>query len=356
MKIKTIAFINIICFAILFPQSAKPIVYHELSVSAYGVSLGGAALTLGGDPAAIYWNPALIAELEGSWFTLTGADWLSKLYNSPNYRIENGVWIPKTETTNWENFVFPISLSYKFDFKTLSVALAIMDIGGWREAGTDYTRQRFCVSYNACFAIKPIPELSLGINPKIVQMTDFKLPNSDIANLETHLAFGLAMDAGICWRAADFLSLGASIMSPFFMHWDDPSMVFSTGSTDGWEPEPMVLRIGFLVSPLPNIKFMADGSGMFWNVYDGSASNTFQYHLGFQAETGFLPIRLGFQNEPIPWNKDVTRHFLSTGTTIPLEGGKIDIAIELCIPSRPETDILHILTVSLSKSFLPTEE
>lgn len=331
---------------IIFPISwIFSLIYHEVGSSTISHSMGGCGAALSGDPASIYYNPAGISDIKNPAFSFTLTYWISKLYDSPNYEIIGKNWISKRETTDWEGYFFPIYGAYVHPLNFGTMAFSIMAVGGWRETGQDYIRQRFATKYSLTLGININDIVLLGISPNFVQMIDFK--DNFSSDDEWHIANGYNLDFGFIWNILTSFRIGLEWLPPFKMYWDAPEMVFGTGSIDGVEGEPSVLRGGVAIK-VYSVLITADVCKIMWTFYDPNAIDILQYHFGVEFPIFNLPFRIGIYNEPPPWNINQERIFLTTGTSLKWQSFTFDIAVEGVVPVRNYLDLLYTTYLTLS--------
>lgn len=153
--------------------------FLKLNGGVRAASMGDTFIAVADDTSAIYWNPAGLSQMKSFALSSMYANWLAGI----SYAT--------------------ISVARPFNKSTFGLSLNYISIGGIEEttldqpAGTGRTFNPTDYSLTASFARKLRPDLSLGINAKMLS-----------ESIDTSNATGYGIDLGLFWQTSDSLSLG----------------------------------------------------------------------------------------------------------------------------------------------------
>ncbi|MDD8017216.1 MAG: PorV/PorQ family protein [Bacteroidota bacterium] len=256
--------------------------FLSIGQGARGLSMGSAFVAVADDPSSMYWNPAGIAEINGTAMLVDHTQWLADIqYNYLAGAMHLG------------------------EIGTLGVSFTSSNIGEMRVTTTDNPEgngETFSVSniaFSVGYAMKLTDRFSIGFNPKIVYQKIWKMSAS-----------AMAIDMGVKYDTPfDGVILGMSVSnfgekmqmegtSSTVLHDLDPSTTGNNGkipanlTTEEWAL-PLNFKVGIAY------KVLSDGTNKLTLAVDALHPNDNYESINVGGEyifNDFLALRGGYKS------------------------------------------------------------
>ena len=299
--------------------SLPSFIYDDRAVGAKAIGMGEAFVAVSDNASAIYWNPAGLKQLEGSYLAID----LNTLQKTSASNDD----LYKSDSLSGKKLIF-------LGFANSKNAFAFRPISDYSGAFGSKNIEIRANKYTFSFISKYSSRMDIGINVNYISaqigVVDEIKPSANISD-----GNGMAIDFGLLYNAAKFAKIGFCVEdAPGYVWWDDYKR----------QVLKLHLRTGFSLNLSKWFLVSADYENMY------SMKKEF-YHCGLQQSiVQHLFFREGIISESF-FAGDADKKNYTTGIGYEIKNWNIDLSAKNYKLDNPDKDKVTDYTFSLNIPF-----